>query len=199
MCMDEKPQHNQVRGQSNHGPQCPLSPPRRGPRTGFWFRGPAFVLSDRLSAIFLRFPGRNVAESRSGSAKPSPRSQKDVPGIGCLKAVRRVFFARHHSALELVYGADFSWRLICGAGPGDLGGSRGSISAKVLGKTGPKISSQTAFRYPGMDASGQELCKASHGATAGGAQCLVRTSLRPTTPASCAAAARRSTPGFFHK
>ena len=51
-------------------------------------------------------------------------------------------------ALELVCGADFSWKLMCGAGPGDLGGSRGSASAGNLGKTGPKISSQAAFRYP---------------------------------------------------
>ena len=33
-------------------------------------------------------------------------------------------------ALELVSGADYSWKLKCGAGPGDLGVSRGSASAK---------------------------------------------------------------------
>jgi len=37
---------------------------------------------------------------------------------------------------------------MCGAGPGDLGGSRGSASAENPEKTGLKISSITAFRYP---------------------------------------------------
>ena len=54
-------------------------------------------------------------------------------------------------ASELVCGADFSCKLMCGAGPGDQGGSRGSDSAENHRKTGPKISSQTAFRYPGQD------------------------------------------------
>jgi len=39
---------------------------------------------------------------------------------------------------------------MCGAGPGDLGGLRGSVSAENHGKTGPKVFSQTAFRYPGV-------------------------------------------------
>ena len=51
-------------------------------------------------------------------------------------------------ASELVCGADFSCKLMCGAGPGDLGGARGSASAENPGKTGPKISSQTAFGCP---------------------------------------------------
>jgi len=37
---------------------------------------------------------------------------------------------------------------MCGAGPGDLGGSWGSDSAEISGKTGPKTSSQTAFKPP---------------------------------------------------
>ena len=57
---------------------------------------------------------------------------------------------RRHSALELVHGLDFSRKLMCGAGPGDLGGSRGPDSADNPGKTGPKISGQTAFKYPGL-------------------------------------------------
>jgi len=52
------------------------------------------------------------------------------------------------STQNLVCGADVSRKLMCGAGPGDLGGSRGSDSAQISGKTGPKISSLTAFRYP---------------------------------------------------
>jgi len=60
------------------------------------------------------------------------------------------FCVRHHLALESVCGADFSWKVMCGAGPGDLGGSRGSASTENPKKTGPKISSQTALRYPGQ-------------------------------------------------
>jgi len=41
-------------------------------------------------------------------------------------------------ALEWVSGADFSCTLMCGAGPGDLGGSRGSVSAQNPGKPGRK-------------------------------------------------------------
>jgi len=37
---------------------------------------------------------------------------------------------------------------MCGDGPGDLGVSRGSASAENHWKAGPKMSSQTAFRYP---------------------------------------------------
>ena len=47
-------------------------------------------------------------------------------------------FVRHHLALELVCGTDFSFKLMCGAGPGDLRGSWGSVSAKNLGKPGRK-------------------------------------------------------------
>jgi len=54
-------------------------------------------------------------------------------------------------ALELVCGAGFSCELMCGAGPGDLRGSRGSVSAENPGRTGPKISSHIAFRYPAGD------------------------------------------------
>ena len=36
------------------------------------------------------------------------------------------FFVRRHLALELVCGADFSCLLMCGAGPGDLGGGPGA-------------------------------------------------------------------------
>ena len=59
------------------------------------------------------------------------------------------FLGCHKIALEWVCGADFSWKLMCVAGPGDLGGSRGPASAENPGKTRPKISGQIAFRYPG--------------------------------------------------
>ena len=48
---------------------------------------------------------------------------------GYLKAVWRDFFGHREMALEFVRGADFSWKLVCGAGPCDLGGSRGSVWA----------------------------------------------------------------------
>ena len=35
------------------------------------------------------------------------------------------FFVRRHLALELVRGVDFPCKLMCGAGPGDLGGPEG--------------------------------------------------------------------------
>jgi len=58
------------------------------------------------------------------------------------------FFGCRETALELICGADFSCKLMCRAGPGDPGGSRGAASAENPRKTGPKISCQTAFRYP---------------------------------------------------
>ena len=58
------------------------------------------------------------------------------------------FLGYREMALELVCGADFSLKWMCGAGPSDLGRSRGPVSAENPRKTGPKISSQTAFRYP---------------------------------------------------
>ena len=64
------------------------------------------------------------------------------------------FFVRRHLALELVCGADFSWELMCGAGPGDLGGSRGSDSAKNSPRAPPdtaclgKNCFQQTFSHP---------------------------------------------------
>ena len=59
------------------------------------------------------------------------------------------FCGRHRLALELVCGANFSWKLMCGAGPGDLRESGGRLRAKTTGKTVPKVSSLAAFRNPG--------------------------------------------------
>ena len=73
--------------------------------------------------------------------KPAPETKKHWVPEGSLAG----FFLRRHLALESACEADFSWKLMCGAGPGDLGGSRVSASAENPGKTGPKISSQTAF------------------------------------------------------
>ena len=48
-------------------------------------------------------------------------------------------FTRCHLTLELVCGADFQWKLMCGAGPGDLGGSQGAIAAEISRETVPKM------------------------------------------------------------
>ena len=48
-------------------------------------------------------------------------------------------FVRHGMALEWVCGADFSWKLMCWAGPGDLRGSRGPIQPKIQGKPGQQF------------------------------------------------------------
>ena len=109
--------------------------------------------------------GRNRPRDPFRSTLPAPHirninlHQKSAPETNS-KAVSWPFFvfwvlegslagfpSRRERALDLACGADFSCKLMCGAGP-DLGESRGSASAENPGKTGPKISSQTAFRYP---------------------------------------------------
>ena len=56
---------------------------------------------------------------------------------GYLKAVWRIFWGAAIWPLELVCEVDFSGSLMCGAGPGDLGGSRGSDSAEKPGRKSP--------------------------------------------------------------
>jgi len=46
------------------------------------------------------------------------------------------FFGCREIALELVCGADFSCKLMCGAGPGDLGGSGGRFRPEIQAKPG---------------------------------------------------------------
>jgi len=136
-----------------------LSPGREAPGPG----GPELFLTvsngrsgPRLAPAPRRVPGevRNtklfpVAVLHGGrGAKHGMLSRGWVPE-GSLAG----FFGCRIMAVELVCKADFSCKLICGAGPGDLEGSRGSISIENPGKTGPKISSQTAFKYPGMGVS----------------------------------------------
>ena len=50
--------------------------------------------------------------------------------------------------LELVCGADFSWKLMCGAGPGDLGGSRGRFRQKFQAKPGRKFTARGPLKGP---------------------------------------------------
>jgi len=58
---------------------------------------------------------------------------------------------------------------MCGAGPGDLGESRGADQAENPGKTGPNISGQTAFKYPGCPPGSSNL-GVGFGATLGPAR-----------------------------
>ena len=62
-----------------------------------------------------------------------PRRSRGVPGVDFGRKIQGSpagFSLRHEIALEFVSGADFSCKLMCGAGPGDLRGSRGSTSAE---------------------------------------------------------------------
>jgi hypothetical protein len=59
------------------------------------------------------------------------------------------FVFLHEVALKLVCGRDILCKVMCGAVPGDPGGSQGSMLAGNPRQTDPKISSQAAFRYPG--------------------------------------------------
>ena len=73
----------------------------------------------------------NKKETSSAGPRPRQHEKKHEAEIqrnlktGQLKAVWRHFLGCHDMALELVRGAGFSWKLMCGAGPGDLGGVRG--------------------------------------------------------------------------
>jgi len=76
-------------------------------------------------------PGAQVGGSGSAG-----RRHRGGPGAPVWLPEGRLagFLGCRETALELVSGADFSWKLMCGADPGDLGGARGSISAGNPGK-----------------------------------------------------------------
>ena len=65
------------------------------------------------------------------------------------------FFGCRGTALELVFGADFSRQLMCGAGPGDQGGSRGSGPAKKPRRTRPKQILPDCSKVPRLSAEAQ--------------------------------------------
>ena len=97
-------------------------------------------------------PGTNRGDSWS-EAPPPPAAW-----VGYLSAVWRFFWCREMD-LELVRGANFSWRWMCGAGTGDLGDPGGRFRKKNR-KTEPKNSSQIAFRHPvGAATSGGVSCE----------------------------------------
>ena len=70
----------------------------------------------------------------AGGSPPRRYFQCSYPGY--LKAVWRDFLGCREMALELVCGADFSWKLMCRAGPGDLRGPGGRLRPKSPGKPG---------------------------------------------------------------
>ena len=59
-----------------------------------------------------------------GSFKRTPGSPGWSEGALVLEGSLAFFFWRREIALEVACGADFSWKLMRGEGPGDLGGSR---------------------------------------------------------------------------
>ena len=73
------------------------------------------------------------------SADGPPKSAPKRFQTGYLKAVWRDCVGCCNMASELVCGADLPWSSMCGAGPRDLGGSRGSVSAENAMKNEPKI------------------------------------------------------------
>ena len=104
---------------------------RRASRSEFCLRQSHIALDlcvspmSRAPRFFISF----CQDSGPRGAAWAQKSEDWVPE-GNLAA----FFVRHHFALELVRGADFPWKLMCGAGPGDLGVSRVSMSAENTGK-----------------------------------------------------------------
>ena len=90
-----------------------------------------------LTGIFdVGGPGDSRGLAHDSTIQGAPRSPPlEVISSGHLTAVWREFFVRHHLALGLVCGAHFSWKLMCGAGPGDLGWSPGVGFGRNPGKT----------------------------------------------------------------
>jgi len=78
-------------------------------------------------------PGTSIC-TKNQPRRPILRQFRGTRNEGSLAE----FFVRRHLTLELVCGADFSWKLMCGAGPGGLGGSRGPVTAENAGKPGRK-------------------------------------------------------------
>ena len=52
---------------------------------------------------------------------------------------------RANFSMSSALRANFSWKLKCGAGPGDPRGSRGSVLPEISRKTGPNISRRPFF------------------------------------------------------
>ena len=140
------------RGGKNKGvflrPPSPGGPGGRFPQeiVGFWL-ALELVCGTNFSCKLMCGAGPGDLGGPQG-AIPAGNPRKTEPKIFSQTACRYPEQIRSHLALELVCGADFPCKLMCGAGPGDLGGSRGSISAGNPMKTGLKIYSHTACRYP---------------------------------------------------
>jgi len=109
----------------------------------------------RFNPIRLSRVSRHAVDFGPLRVHPVSRQEHIMKAIGLVRIEELStlgqsggFLVRHETASKLVCGAVFSCKLMCREGPGDLGGSRVSVSAETPGKAGPKISSQTASRYP---------------------------------------------------
>ena len=67
-----------------------------------------------------------------------------------------IFWGCRETDLDLTRGADFAWKLMWGAGPGDLGGSRGTDLLKIQRKP--------ARKSPARPPSGSQALKTVCGA-----------------------------------
>ena len=114
--------------------------------TFVWFFTAKRAPSPRRAAarVWALLAVKTTRKSTPGPFPAGPGSSiiHHVTGPGVLEGSLAGCFVRRFLALELISGDDFSCKLMCGAGPGDLGGSRGSASAENPGKTGPIISSK---------------------------------------------------------
>jgi len=77
-----------------------------------------------------------------GLALRLPSQTAPTAHTGCLKDSQAEFYWHREMDLDFVCEAVFSCILMCGASPGDLGGSRRSASAENPRKTGPSPSSR---------------------------------------------------------
>jgi len=106
-------------------------------------------------------PRGSLSAKNTGKTDPNVSSQTAFrcPGTSCGNYVRGgprrsrgaagVTFGQKTQGKPTQVPRGLLWKLMCGAGPCDLGEPRGSVSAKNTGKTDPSVSSQTAFRCPG--------------------------------------------------
>ena len=184
-----------------------------GPPPGIISPGEALLLASESPAKqpCAGLPRKEVGAAKRSCRRPPSLARNLLLGRFCVKDFLNFslgwvpegglagFFGYREIALELVRFADFSCILMCGAGPGDLGGSRGSASAENPRTTGPKISSQTAFRYPARsDKLSFAVSPGPHRPREGLEVAPVRAPLH-VHPFSARQTNSKATPGFFKR
>ena len=126
-----------ARGPSSRG--FPRTSPGAHPHIGTKGRLPPYRRSGPRRPRLRERPGSTpeLGQHRPPQAPGAALTPSKMPlgRPGCLKAVWRDFLGCRETALELVCGADFSCRLVCGAVPGDLGGRPGGrVRPEIQGK-----------------------------------------------------------------